>query len=474
MEIQELNDRLARLQERALTRKKSSFACDVILSPFRRLPLDILQEIAGHCHPEQEWERPQRRDGHTPSKLAATCSTWHAVIHNMPSLWQNISIDFDCDVSDTHPGTALVRISHFARLARNLPLTVHAVDEGDEDLFICIMNWIFRQWEEGSRNRLQQFIIHPYNAVNWLTAIDRVHGESFPSVQTLIITDSGDPCRIQMSVQEVHFDLPRGIFTSLGHATVDGPFSNMTHMSLGDSLDIEDWKSLLRVLPRLECGMFWLDATRPTSEIVPSFHIIPCLHHLALIFWNFSSTHILEPFINLRFPKLHILYIQFMHTPPPEFDPQPERDELSQDSFSNTFPALHTMQIHTYTRHGPGYYCGGGFTGIFHLFLAAPSLTTLAVYVLDTEDFLAIANFLREDQRRPLPNIQVFEISLEDFASVDKLTQVIAESLLGTHALPSSSTQQSNPNIDIHDSQVLASRNHLFRLACLYDIGWSF
>ncbi|KAF9045082.1 hypothetical protein BJ165DRAFT_131983 [Panaeolus papilionaceus] len=496
-EIAELKKRLALLEESVLAKKKKGSACDVMLAPFRRLPLDILQEIASHCGLKPHWEEGIGGHSKTALKLSATCSALRAVVHNMPSLWQNVLVDFDRYVIYSNPHIGInSQIEHYTRLSRGLPLTIHATDGDCQGVRKVGMKWLFKQWDQSSRDRLQRLIIHPYKGKSWLMGLYNFYMKecTLPNVQTFIATDSSKRLRpgqerpvlclttgdfdvicdvfpkldrLWLGRQDATLVFPPGIFTSLNSAVVNGPFSSMTHMAIRDSIGIEDWYTLLKVLPNLEYGLFNLDATLPSPEPATnsSMYISSRLTHLALTFSKFASTHVLKPFVNLQFPNLAVLFIQFAHSPPLAFNAQPEDQSLSQGMFTNTFPALHTLQANTYTQRGEGSYCGRGFTGLFHLFLAAPSTTTLAVHVSHKLDFLAIAAFLRENQQLPLPNLRVFEMVLEDFIKGNSLTATVTELLLGTHNMSPHNAEASvatpSPDMEAHkeDQQEPRTRN---------------
>ncbi|KAF9045049.1 hypothetical protein BJ165DRAFT_1611253 [Panaeolus papilionaceus] len=223
-------------------------------------------------------------------------------------------------------------------------------------------------------------------------------------------------------------------------------------MSIMDLMGIDDWHTLGTLLPNLEYGFFALDATRPSPEPAAnsqlSLHVASHLTHLDLTFSKFSSTHVLKPFINLRFLKLDILYIQFKHTPPLAFEPQPQDDALLQAEFTDTFPVLRTMQLNTHPGPRPGRFCASHG---------------------------AVAEFLRGDQRLPLPSLQVFEMFLDNRISVDELTETVTNSLVGPLALSRGNTEADASvvlsvasNVDVGGVQEPAGRNSSSRLGLLF------
>ncbi|KAF9040682.1 hypothetical protein BJ165DRAFT_1491548 [Panaeolus papilionaceus] len=72
--------------------EKQSFACDVMLSPFRYLPNDILYRIAVHCprYIRQPPHLSHSRVSHFPSVLAQVSRGWHNVLCGMSSIWSDI------------------------------------------------------------------------------------------------------------------------------------------------------------------------------------------------------------------------------------------------------------------------------------------------------------------------------------------------------------------------------------------------
>ncbi|KDR83126.1 hypothetical protein GALMADRAFT_57218, partial [Galerina marginata CBS 339.88] len=93
-EIAQLQDRLKYLTERGDTVQKSIDQYNVILSPVRRLPTDVLHEIFYLCLPTQR--NPIMRASDAPMLLTRICRPWRSLALASPRLWARLHITF-CD-----------------------------------------------------------------------------------------------------------------------------------------------------------------------------------------------------------------------------------------------------------------------------------------------------------------------------------------------------------------------------------------
>ncbi|KIM41496.1 hypothetical protein M413DRAFT_72067, partial [Hebeloma cylindrosporum] len=65
---------------------------NIILSPARRLPRDVLHEIFLHCLPVHH--NPVIKSSQAPLLLTQICSSWRAIALSSPRLWSKIHVPF--------------------------------------------------------------------------------------------------------------------------------------------------------------------------------------------------------------------------------------------------------------------------------------------------------------------------------------------------------------------------------------------
>ncbi|KAJ7113991.1 hypothetical protein C8R44DRAFT_710391 [Mycena epipterygia] len=96
-EIARLRDRLHELEEERGPLATYHAQNKAILSPLRRMPLELLGEIFSWTLPTLRTARHSRRRGDftdSPWVLAQICSRWRAVALSIPSLWSLVVINF--------------------------------------------------------------------------------------------------------------------------------------------------------------------------------------------------------------------------------------------------------------------------------------------------------------------------------------------------------------------------------------------
>ncbi|KAF8963004.1 hypothetical protein BDZ97DRAFT_1065416 [Flammula alnicola] len=101
-EIHHLNQLLTDLKEKEQTTQKTIISYNRILSPARRVPSDIWNEIFYHCLPTQR--NPFMSTAEAPMLLARVCSTWRFTALSSPRLWARLHIPFACCPQETSVG----------------------------------------------------------------------------------------------------------------------------------------------------------------------------------------------------------------------------------------------------------------------------------------------------------------------------------------------------------------------------------
>ncbi|KAF5356528.1 hypothetical protein D9758_008266 [Tetrapyrgos nigripes] len=89
-EIQKLQTALRELEQKRDSVQTCIDAHRALLSPSRRLPVEILSEIFAHCLPRDR--NPNCSQSEAPILLGRVCRTWKHVSFSTPSLWASIHI----------------------------------------------------------------------------------------------------------------------------------------------------------------------------------------------------------------------------------------------------------------------------------------------------------------------------------------------------------------------------------------------
>ncbi|KAK7472440.1 hypothetical protein VKT23_000555 [Stygiomarasmius scandens] len=131
-EMQKDVDRLSKLISELQSHKddvqRNLDHCRAVVSPVRRVPVEILTEIFSLCTYEDNYLRVDLDKIHAPALvLSQTCSTWRRVATSLPKLWSRLSLNLACDregISDLvqlhlhHSARFPLEIDTFAHLGR--------------------------------------------------------------------------------------------------------------------------------------------------------------------------------------------------------------------------------------------------------------------------------------------------------------------------------------------------------------------
>ena len=129
-ELQEVEAEIQRLDELMQTMKMKRQSIqkiiddhNIILSPARRLPSDVLHEIFFHCLPTHH--NPVMNSSESPLLLTRICSSWRAIALSSPRIWSKVYIPLPGDPSFslgygiiTDEITLIKRRQRFARVLR--------------------------------------------------------------------------------------------------------------------------------------------------------------------------------------------------------------------------------------------------------------------------------------------------------------------------------------------------------------------
>ncbi|KAF8963654.1 hypothetical protein BDZ97DRAFT_1919652 [Flammula alnicola] len=106
------------LKEEAALHANKVKACDMILAPIRRVPLDVLREIIHHSMPKH----PAPSRYHGPLPLGRVCSTWRAVVLSSPRLWTTLFLAIQ---SPTQLEQYIELVKEWFSRAKGLPLSFY-------------------------------------------------------------------------------------------------------------------------------------------------------------------------------------------------------------------------------------------------------------------------------------------------------------------------------------------------------------
>ena len=94
-DLRQIEAEIELLKEKRNHIQKSIDTCNTILSPVRRLPLDILREIFYHCLPTDR--NPIMSAAEAPMLLTRVCGLWRSIAFSSPRIWAKLHIPFPGD-----------------------------------------------------------------------------------------------------------------------------------------------------------------------------------------------------------------------------------------------------------------------------------------------------------------------------------------------------------------------------------------
>ncbi|PPQ79125.1 hypothetical protein CVT25_002859 [Psilocybe cyanescens] len=167
-ELEQLEYQLEEMHEKLREHKASLTKYEAILSPSRRIPIDILHHIFYHCLPIHRNSIMSAYEA--PMLLTQVCSTWRAVAFSSPRLWSKIRISFAYNsASDVDYQGAAIDGDKILRMRCNAvkewldrsgscPLSISVYHSGTEE-------WPLNEWplnednvnEESAVNTLEPF-----------------------------------------------------------------------------------------------------------------------------------------------------------------------------------------------------------------------------------------------------------------------------------------------------------------------------
>ncbi|KAF9523684.1 hypothetical protein CPB83DRAFT_898551 [Crepidotus variabilis] len=149
--IEAYQHRCSQLELELDPRRKEIVACDVALSVIRRLPTDIIQDIALLCLPD----KPSGHIRDAPLALSQVSSTWRKAVLRLPRIWSEVHVHL-APGFDTKSTSFF--LTEYLKRARNHPLNLHILFHRPrrprqwerralEEAVQGFLNWMFFTWE---------------------------------------------------------------------------------------------------------------------------------------------------------------------------------------------------------------------------------------------------------------------------------------------------------------------------------------
>ncbi|KAF9040655.1 hypothetical protein BJ165DRAFT_1530539 [Panaeolus papilionaceus] len=296
--IEELELELRQLEAEKAYFERQKFACEVILSPFRRLSDDILYRIATTVPPQAyKLAYFTRHPFHTPSSLSITCQSWRRVVLGTSGLWRDLAIDVSL-WSDFR--NKIQEVTHrFQRLSGIYPMSIELIGDktnqyDNRDPDDCL-EWILGSWDGADRlTTLNLSFSHHQEVTHILRLLERFEalatkGVSLPSLDSLILALSPSPMPEEIGVRQLTrlFELQSGLQRLwLGTGTCSWPqylaskslinnFQKLTALHIGYAMTSPQLHGLLQVCSQLQTFGFafthdqehdWVEGKEPYTH----------------------------------------------------------------------------------------------------------------------------------------------------------------------------------------------------------------
>ncbi|PPQ67844.1 hypothetical protein CVT24_003150 [Panaeolus cyanescens] len=493
-EIQLLEDQLAQSRNRLESLKKSSCAYDVILSPFRRVPHDILHNVALYhrpsehppCHNEAVFPVYMAPTLHTPTILSHTSAQWRSTVLSMPSLWQFMCID--CTVWGKASLEPLVwHIERFESLSKGQDLCILLDDWArcklpNKELLDSetaahhglrsVLDWILVTWTQATK-RLTKFMVRPFDHTEVLVSLNdyyRKHRSvQLPNVDTFMLVQGDEfadwSCNYNVDTRHLwalselfpntrrlwfekqsHIGdfLPRGFHHGVYPEKGFPPaFKTLTSVYFSPQIRLEyrDFITLLDACPRLEWASLPICLIMSVADSLTA--VIDITHHslkeLSLAIRAFCNAYIPQLFERLRFPNLLQLYLDFDANIISLLESTLAHDgRYNPKLFKYTFPSVRTLRV----------YASGELwrrahlklSGVFPLLFSIPSVVEFSLASHNPQHITSILDLINNTNQgnTPVfPNLRYLNIGLEledDSTSVqvDSVEGAFTGALLGT------------------------------------------
>ncbi|KAJ3510850.1 hypothetical protein NLJ89_g4441 [Agrocybe chaxingu] len=379
-QIVTLQQRKQEIVQLTMTKWMTLGACKTVLSPIRRIPTEILQEIALHALPSQ----PHPQVHEAPMSLTHACSTWRKALLALLQAWNELFLELDLSTMNWQWPRVMVRT--WLVRAKKLPMSPHLHFDGHvNEVGMLIANflkgispWFSRVHHLGlSANMVlecfQFFAKYPTLKPRSLTL--NMYHEFKPESYASYTADSQESDGIfafwnASGLRELYLDEPI-TFHGVGRRMF--PWSQLTVLYFTQAIDLPSWVSLLKLCPQLQKGSFCLseedddslEYDSDESDAAIEFAMNPVHGHLEDLRISLSDMEIHHKwcFSACRFPRLRMLHVTN--------DCAPEK--LPEVKYPAEFGAITTLALENDWLESPQI--------LEELFAATPSVTKLALMI---------------------------------------------------------------------------------------------
>ncbi|KAF9044453.1 hypothetical protein BJ165DRAFT_200683 [Panaeolus papilionaceus] len=444
--------------------QKLNHIYNIIQSPLRRLPDDLLYHIFSHFHPKTTyctmhdglWPAPCC----LPAPLCQVSKRWNGIAKATPALWQEMNLlCLPNGLQDSRQGEFIER---FSRLSGALPLALQ-VEEGrlvESKTFCDLVEWLLSKWDDCSRmTRLGIRCSQMDDVAEALLGTNISAPELKSLLFTVVISDHDTGLRGQVltnvmnkfpklnhlwmeedeqsRTQQDLFILPALILTS---------WFRLTKLYLTYPLLLSQWHFLLKTCPNLTDA--WVSCVGLGDEVdfPEDTNIIhKSLQQLIISFIQLPNDLYLYPYIrDVKFPSLHTFHVRAIcafendHGSPP----------------TGVFPLLRHFLVEF--SFGTHFSKSTGMAHIFSLLQTIPTATTV-ILTMGPNHLIELFHFLQShanDEKKPLPNIQCLTITLFEDAfwfKTENHLDAFGSALFGISQ--AWAYQEDEPSIEIHVAQ---------------------
>ncbi|KAF9045296.1 hypothetical protein BJ165DRAFT_1476563 [Panaeolus papilionaceus] len=369
VKIRRSQTKIAELQSTNKKLRKQAYACNVILSPFRRLSYDNLYHIASQFLPPKVPDNVAS-EPYPPHVLARTSKIWRRTVHDMSNLWTNVYIDcVNWYGRDASP--LFNQLQRSSRLAGSRPLVIrlderchNVASNPDASALILLIRFLFSpSWAQhnppfnlvldsacshGISKEFQKLARQGFKVphMNSLFFLPGKHNAEYRSIHE--VSTFGALSVLCPALHGLWLGCD-SLVLSLGFL-FDGAtdyrciwMRNLRCIHLQQKLLFREWLAILQECPNLRSAWLTLSIhADETSEITPLI-IHPHLENLVLHFYR-CLCHILQPFDNIKFPKIDSLQLHLANAPGIGAT-WPEARHQETESFADTFPTLRSLSI---------------------------------------------------------------------------------------------------------------------------------
>ncbi|KAJ7143562.1 hypothetical protein C8R43DRAFT_1237889 [Mycena crocata] len=207
-----LDERIAQMQAAldAVIAERASLKDEInlhkaLISPFRRIPQDILEEIFISCLPIRHNALVNAREA--PLLLGHVCSYWRAVSHSMPMLWTSLHIPWATPAPDSIPKFAEMIRAWLGRSANSqlsLSITYSGIQSTIEESLLAEF-YRLRHLELGVHSGMNGSMIREDSGPEFWSNIDLLRVGSLREISLHL---RADPMRLPLPwAQLTHLDL---------------------------------------------------------------------------------------------------------------------------------------------------------------------------------------------------------------------------------------------------------------------------